>query len=344
MPDPKHQRSHYSHLDSIEPDLWTRISSLFKSSVGTVWISGQPIDVTLDEPIDVNILSVLPDPLPVDGSGVTQPVSGTVSISGQPIEVIGSDPSATPVTILDTHEALVFSLVTGFTSYSKFGYNPVININDTEDIWSVGGTRAWLSTATALEILSSSGSDDVGSSGATKVTIQGLDNNWDFAEATVSMDGVTPVALPGTWFRINRMFVAEVGTYAGNNVGNITLRIPGPGATQANIRATVGQTEQTHFSCPRNTTAALQTLYISTDSTKVINGTVWQNSNIDDVATPFGGAKRKVFGVTGLKGSMDHAYEAHPVLTGPCDIWWTATSFANGTEVEAGFDLLLKVD
>lgn len=302
MPDPKHQRSHYSHLDSIEPDLWTRISSLFKSIVGTV------------------------------------------TITDQPIQVIGGDPSTVPVTIIDTSEALVFSLVTGFTSYSKFGFNPVIDINDTEDVWTVGGTRTWLSTATALEILSASGLDDVGSSGATQVTIQGLDDSWDLVEVTVSMDGGTPVPLPGTWFRINRIFVAEAGTYAGTNAGIITCRIPGPGATQANILAGVGQTEQTHFSCPRNTTAALQTVYISTDSTKVINGTVWQNSNIDDVATPFGGAKRKVFGVTGLKGSMDHIYHSHPILTGPCDIWWTATSFANGTEVEAGFDLLLKVD
>ena len=318
MPDPKHQRSDYSHWDSTEGDMWSRLVALFRNIAGTVSISGQPINVTATTPLNVAL--------------------------DEPIEVTGGNPSTTPVTIIDTHEALVFSLVTGFTSYSKFGYNPTIDNSATEDIWSVGGTRVWLSTATALEILSSSGSDDVGSSGATKVTIQGLDNNWDLAEATVSMDGATPVALPGTWFRINRMFVAEVGTYAGNNVGNITLRIPGPGATQAFIAATVGQTEQTHFSCPRNTVACLQTVYISTDSTKVIDATVWQNANISDVTTPFGCAKRKVFGVTGLQGSMNHVYDAHPVLTGPCDIWWSATSHANGTEVEAGFDLLLKVN
>lgn len=29
-------------------------------------------------------------------------------------------------------------------------------------------------------------------------------------------------------------------------------------------------------------------------------------------------------------------------FVGPVDIWWEATSHANGTEVEAGFDLLIK--
>jgi hypothetical protein len=292
-----------------------------------------PVSVDDSPPLEVTIAG--PDPLPVDGSGVTQPVSGTVTVGA----------SSFPIVVSDIAEAVRFGIITGYSTTSKFGRNLSIDTGVTADVWSVGGVRTWLSTAVTLEILSASGDDSSAGSGAQQITVQGLDANWDDQEATVLMNGVTPVTLTGTtWRRINRMFVSRMGTYGGSNAGIITLRIASAGATQANIIAGKGQTEQTHWSLARNKTAALQMLYISTDSSKVIDAEVFQNSGISDVTTPFVGAKRKIWGITGLQGSTQHDYAVYTLLVGPCDVWWEATSHANGTEVEAGFDILIKDD
>lgn len=270
-----------------------------------------------------------------------QDIAGTVFIDGQPI-VVSSDGQI--LSTIDVHTAAAFGLPLGYSIVSKFGRNLAIDNGATADIWTVGGVRTWLSTAETLEALSGSGLDDAGSSGATKITIQGLDDNWDNQEVEIIMDGANPVTLPGLWRRVNRAFCSEVGTYGGNNVGLITVRIDSAGATQTEILAGIGQTEQTHWSMARNYTGVITAIYMSTDSSKVIDATIWQHYNISDIVTPFAGAQRKIWGITGLQGGDQYSHVTHGLLTGPCDVWWEATSHAQGTEVEAGFDVIIKED
>jgi hypothetical protein len=238
--------------------------------------------------------------------------------------------------------AAAFGMPDDFLVTSKFGRHIGIDLGNTEDIWTVGGTRAWLTGAQSLEILGGA-QDSAAGSGARKVLVSGLNDIWDFATVEMTMDGANPVAIPGLWQRINRMFVSESGTYTGNNDGIVICRISGNGAIQSNILAGVGQTEQTHYSIARNHTGVLSAVYISTDATKSVDASLYQNSGIDDqTGPPFTGAKRKIWGITGLKGAGGEDHVTHGLLIGPCDIWWRATSPANGTEVEAGFDCLVR--
>lgn len=233
-------------------------------------------------------------------------------------------------------------LIPGYSVVSKFGRNPDIDLGAAEDIWTVGGIRTWLSAAATLEAISTSINDTSGGSGAQIITVQGLDGSFLEVEEDITMNGTSATsATSNSFIRVNRAFVKQVGTYRGNNEGDITIRISGGGATQTNILTAIGQTEQTHYTIPANKDALLMMMYTSVDSTRTATPTLYQIPGADDVSAPYVGALRKVFGLTALNVDEDHKYEAYPKLTGPTDIFWRATVSANNTAVEAGFDLLL---
>lgn len=92
--------------------------------------------------------------------------------------------------------------------------------------------------AQAMEVVSTAAADTLAGAGARQVRVFGLDANFLRLSATINLNGVTPVALPGTWSIIERMDVIAVGAN-GFNSGTITARtvvgatgqcvIPAPG-------------------------------------------------------------------------------------------------------------------
>jgi len=230
------------------------------------------------------------------------------------------------------------------TPISKFGANTDVDLAAVEDVWTVGGTRTWLSAAVPITAVSASTADNAGQAGALVITIQGLDSNWDEAEADLTMAGASQsAATTASFFRINRAFVKEMGTYHGSNTGAITIQST-TGGVHGQIAAASGQTEQSHYSLATGKTLHLASCYVSGDVTLVITPVLWQATGIDDVSTPFVGAKRKLFGISGLKGHVSHQFDAWPTISGPADVWWSVDAASNNTSVEAGFDGFLTVN
>jgi len=119
-----------------------------------------------------------------------------------------------------------FKVSDGFSGRFKgiysFGYNPSVSTTF-EDIWRYGGDAVFLSSAETITVVSDSVNDD-GSppgTGAQIIKLEGLDNNYNYIEEFVTMDGVTPVITTKQFLRITKAFVTDVGTN-GSNVGNIT--------------------------------------------------------------------------------------------------------------------------
>lgn len=242
--------------------------------------------------------------------------------------------------------------VPGHRLVNKFGRNPDVDTGAVEDVWTVGGQRIWLSSPVQLEAISTSANDTLAGSGAQIVTVQGNDFNFDVFEVDINMNGTTassPTIVTGGIMRVNRAFVKQPGTYHGNNDGTIDIQISGGGAIQAQIAipgatpsSNKGQTEQTHFTVETGALGIILKVRVSTDASKTINAELYQMPGADVVTPPFGGAKRKLFGVTGMTGPMPpDKEEANFEIVGPADIWWEATSLANNTEVEAGFGILI---
>jgi len=116
--------------------------------------------------------------------------------------------------------------ITGHTSFTKFGRVTGVN-NSLVDIWDgEGGTASqyvFPPSAIQFHVVSTSGSDDLGSTGIEKIMIVGLDANYAEQTEEVTMDGTTIVTTTKSFLRINYCYATQAGS-AGVAVGKITIK------------------------------------------------------------------------------------------------------------------------
>lgn len=143
---------------------------------------------------------------------------------------------------------------------TALGNNP--DIVGQEDIWTGGGTYPWMTAATSLEIVSSSANDTAAGTGARTVQIQGLDANYVEVNQTITLNGVTPVAVPTQIFRINAALVVTAGS-GNTNAGTVTIRDSGGGTTRAVLQAGYGISRQSQFTIPAGYTGIINTFLLS---------------------------------------------------------------------------------
>ncbi len=157
-----------------------------------------------------------------------------------------------------TNHSLSFSaqvgINPGISIVRKFGCNPDIDSGTIpETIWPESTLYPTEASDYPLEVVSSDVSDTAVGAGMQTVQVEGLDANFDEQKAIVTLNGTTPVAVPGlSWRRTFRVFGLTSGGVT--NVGTITARIPGPGNTEAVIAPTDGQSLQAVFTIPAGRT------------------------------------------------------------------------------------------
>ena len=92
----------------------------------------------------------------------------------------------------------------------KFGFNPLIN--DTEEtIWEAGGIYSYPSSAVAMTVTSASGGTDNG----VKITVEGLDANYNEQSVEVTLAGAGTATTTETFIRVFRAFVSGSTAPAG---------------------------------------------------------------------------------------------------------------------------------
>lgn len=150
--------------------------------------------------------------------------------------------------------------VAGHYSVNKFGRNIEIDSAVIADIWDGGHTLAsggvsllWVAPTEARvhQLVSTSTDDDGDPAGVGAQTVQvWYLPDWDTKETSVirTMNGTTDVALPSLVI-INRMRVITKGA-TNSNVGVITATADTDGTVTSQIRAGVGQTEQSILGIP----------------------------------------------------------------------------------------------
>lgn len=129
------------------------------------------------------------------------------------------------------------------------GNNPDVDTGTVpETVWPGGGLYPWMTGATSLEVVSSSTQDSATGTGISAISLTLLDTNYVASNVSVSLNGTTPVAIAGTWFRINGAVATAKGSGApatrAFNVGAITIRDAGGGTTRAIISIGKGITRQ----------------------------------------------------------------------------------------------------
>lgn len=111
-------------------------------------------------------------------------------------------------------------LVTGASRTQRAGYNPAVGALEST-VWSEGTTAVvYPSTATIPTVSSTSAADASAGSGATAVTITGLDANFNSISEVVTLNGTTAVLATKSYYRITLLQVPTVGS-SGKNVGSI---------------------------------------------------------------------------------------------------------------------------
>lgn len=221
----------------------------------------------------------------------------------------------------------------------KFGLNRDVDTGAPETIWTFGGLYFFDTSAISLDILSSSALDAEDQTGARYVIIQGLDEDYALQEVTVTMNGITPVSVPGLWMRVFRAQVFQTG---GNdsNVGDIDIRNTADDSQRAEIGAGLGQTEMAVYTVPKGYTA-----YITSYHGSPISGSSGTTVEFDLYVRHFGCAFRLTHGL-GLRLGGGN-YFRHP-FDGPIrvpeksDIKLDAVSSANNVDVHGGFTLIMS--
>ena len=113
----------------------------------------------------------------------------------------------------------------GYSSIEKFGRNPNVTTS-IETIWEHGGIYQYLTTASQIFVYSASANDGVGQTGAIKVTVQGLDENWNIISEELTVNGAGSTA---TFLRVYRSFITDAGS-VGYNTGNLIVSTQASGA------------------------------------------------------------------------------------------------------------------
>jgi len=224
----------------------------------------------------------------------------------------------------------------------KYGRNPNIGASS-EAIWSVGGAYSGFLTSASLVRIASGGNaaDDSSGAGARTVRIEGLDENWELYEETLTLAGASASASSSRSFvRIWRAVVDTCGTYGGTNTGDIDIETTGS-VLLARIVAGESQTQMAVWTVPAGRRALLKAVGASVDSTQDIDITFWSRSNADQSVAPFGAARVRQYyaGVTGLFqiGGATRYLESLPDLT---DIWMTGGNSV-AADVAGWFDLTI---
>ena len=140
--------------------------------------------------------------------------------------------------------------VTGVRRVVFSGFNADVDPGTTpEDLWGGSGLIPVPSAPESWEIVSSSANDVAAGTGARTVQLRTLDSNYVEVVQTVTLDGLTPVALSGTHVRINAGIVLTVGS-GGINAGTLTVRVAGAGADRGYITTPEGTLNQAKTTVP----------------------------------------------------------------------------------------------
>lgn len=123
------------------------------------------------------------------------------------------------------------------------------------DVWSVGVDLVYPTAMESWEVVSSNDNDSATGTGAQTVEVITLDDQFVETTHTISLNGQTPVAVPGgaNNFRRNNFKVLTVGAVRGKNLGNLTLQVVGGGAAVRDL-IPIGQVKSfdSHITVPKD--------------------------------------------------------------------------------------------
>lgn len=159
------------------------------------------------------------------------------------------------------------ALTANLRRITALGNNPDVDTGSVpETIWPGGGLYPWMTGATSLEVVSTSVQDAPGGTGMAAILLTLMNTAYVESNVAVALNGTTPVAITGTWFRINGGITTTKGsgapTVGAVNAGDIAIRNAGGGTTRAIIPSGKGILRQAVYTVPAGSTLQIVSQYI----------------------------------------------------------------------------------
>jgi len=212
--------------------------------------------------------------------------------------------------VLDFHIEMSLGNVPNFSIIHKFGRN--VSVGSTFDPITQSGFYRMPTANTALEIVSDSADDNSAGIGARTVLYEGLkevSGELVVTTNTVTMNGLTPVALPDSLIRLYRWYVATSGTYAtqssASHQGELTIQESGGGDIWSAIKADgifKGQSQIGCYTVPSGYTALINRIAYSVQSSNEAEVIFMQRNGVLNTTAPFD-ALRVITDINSAKGT-----------------------------------------
>jgi hypothetical protein len=247
------------------------------------------------------------------------------------------------------HEQKVaLGLITGFSTWNKFGYNTDIDTGADEVIAEFGGALTVLSDGEQLNIVSTSASDASAGTGVQRVVIFGVGGaaatDRGLVVEVLALDGLSTATTTNYFWGVNRMTIFIAGSSQGN-VGTITATNATTGNVAAEMPAGQGTTQQCVFYVPEDHTFMATWLYGAI--TKASGGGNPTGTIYGYVHSEVANAKFEIFRKT-LDTSIEEAFEISPKEPFPIGeksvLWFEGSAGANNTEFRCRFSGELIAD
>ena len=225
----------------------------------------------------------------------------------------------------DSYFSIAQGQVGGYSMVHVTGYNPDVDISDSETIWSAGGLYPWSvwDTARTISVVSTSALDQ------GSVIISGLDANFLPITEEINCAGLTPTS--GTLL-FKRLFTSIYKNGPTNNAGLITVKADG--STVGLIEIGVGQTLNGIYTVPAGYTAYMLSGDFSTHKNK--------DAQVRFFIRPFGQSFRIVHIGESYQNTYRYDFVAPVKLTEKTDIDIQATfAETNNTPVSTNFSMIL---
>lgn len=170
--------------------------------------------------------------------------------------------------VQEINNSIGFGLMPGYRRIVGLGNNPDVDqASVPEHIWPIGGLYPWPTAAVSLEAVSSSAQDSPSGTGVSTISVALLSDAYVESTASVTLNGTTPVAIPGSWLRINSSLTTGKGSgapvFRALNVGDIHIRVAGGGQVLCVIQAGRGISRQALFTVPAGHTMLVTDNYIA---------------------------------------------------------------------------------
>lgn len=239
-----------------------------------------------------------------------------------------------------------FALEPGYERANGWGNNPDVDTATVEVVDPLGGTTIpWMSAATSLEAVSDNAADAAAGTGARTITILGLDSNYDRVTLTVTLNGVTAVALSTQLVAINRVTVTTAGSGL-TNAGTLTIRNASAGTTRITVPVGRSISQSSGYTVPRGYTLQIDDHVCSINRTisagrwLTYTGAfqVWDGTQYGAVVLPLD---------IGVSDVVLGRFSARPGLVLPekSRFWLLVTGVsANNTDVTAAWWGVLKLN